>query len=71
MGNNEDDYDWKYYAANDRSSLELKDYYENLKASDYRDKRDVQAVKDACKGAEVFIQRKIDKLKEEATSQAS
>ncbi len=70
VGNNEDDFDWKYYAAGDRSSLELKDYYENLKSSDYRDKRDAQAVKDACKAAEVFIQRKMDKLKEEATTQA-
>ncbi len=71
VGNNEEDFDWKYYAASDRSSLELKDYHENLKASDYKDKRDAQAVKNACKAADVFIQRKIDKLKAETTTQAS
>lgn len=71
VGNNEDDFDWKYYAGIKRSELELKDYYETIKASDYRDKRDAQAVKDACDGADVFIQRKIDKLKAETTAQAS
>ena len=71
VGNNEDDFDWKYYTASDRSVLELQDYYENLKASDYRDKRDTQAMKDACKGAEVFIQRNIDRLKKEAATQTS
>ncbi|MBE6821247.1 MAG: hypothetical protein E7516_09390 [Ruminococcaceae bacterium] len=71
VGNNEEDFDWKYYAGVKRSELELKDYYETIKASDYRDKRDAQAVKDACDGADVFIQRKIDKLKAETTTQAS
>ena len=71
VGNNENDFDWKYYAGVKRSELELKDYYETLKASDYRDKRNAQAVKDACDGADVFIQRKIDKLKAEATTQTS
>ncbi|MBR4859294.1 MAG: hypothetical protein IKU08_08955 [Clostridia bacterium] len=70
VGNNEDDFDWKYYAGVNRSELELKDYYETLKTSDYRDKRDAQAIKDACDGADVFIQRKIDKLKAEDTTQA-
>ena len=71
VGNNENDFDWKYYAGVKRSELELKDYYETLKTSDYGDKRDAQAVKDACDGADVFIQRTIDKLKAEATTQAS
>ncbi len=71
VGNNEEDYDWKVYAGYERSQLELTDYYENLKADDYREKRDSQAVKDACKAAEAFIQRKMDKMKAESATNNS
>lgn len=70
VSSNEDDYDWKEYAAYDRSELELTDYYANLKASDYKDKRDKKVMADSCKAAEAFIQRKMDKMKAETTTAA-
>lgn len=70
VSSNEDDYDWMEYAAYDRSELELTDYYANLKAKEYKDKRDARAVADSCKAAETFIQRKMDKMKAETTTAA-
>ncbi len=68
VSNNKDDYDWKVYAAYDRSELEMMDFYANLKAKDYKEKRDTKVMADACKAAEVFIQRKMDKMKAEAAN---
>lgn len=68
--NNESDYDWMEYAAYDRSELEMTDFYANLKDDDYKVKRNEKVMKDTCKAAEVFIQRKMDKMKAETTTAA-
>lgn len=70
IADNEADYDWKAYAANDRSELEMTDFYANLKADDYKDKRNANVIADSCKAAEAFIQRKMDKMKAETTTAA-
>lgn len=69
--NNESDYDWMEYASYDRSELEMTDFYANLKDKDYKDKRNEKVMKDTCKAAEVFIQRKMDKMKAETTTPAN
>lgn len=68
---NEKDYDWKVYAAYDRSELEMKDYYATLKDSAYKDKRNEKVMADSCKAAEKFIQRKMDKMAAESTTAAN
>ena len=62
VSNNKDDYDWKEYAAYDRSELEMTDFYATLKEKDYKDKRNAKVMADTCKAAETFIQRKMDKM---------
>ncbi len=70
VNSNKDDYDWKEYAAYDRSELEMTDFYAYLKESDYKDKRSAKVIADTCKAAEVFIQRKMDKMNSETTTTA-
>lgn len=71
VSNNESDYDWMEYAAYDRSELEMTDFYADLKNKDYKDKRNEKVMADSCKAAEVFIQRKMDKMKAETTTNNS
>ena len=69
--NNESDYDWMEYAAYDRGELEMTDLYANTKNEDYKIKRNEKVMADTCKAAEVFIQRKMDKMKAETTTAAN